>query len=318
MIDKKILQENLNNTLPETNFPKLGQLYRGKVRDNYIQKEKNRRVIIATDRLSAFDRVITTIPFKGQLLSQMSNFWFEKTKKIAPNHIIEIPDPNVTIVKECSPFPIEMVIRGYITGSAWRDYQKGKAISGIQLPQGLKKNQKLEQPIITPSTKAEKGLHDEPISREEILNKNLVDKDIYAQVEEYVYKIFEFGQKYCAKNNLILVDTKYEFGITADNEVILIDEIHTPDSSRFWILNTYQDKYSKGEEPDILDKEFFRTWLINHGFSGDGEIPKIPDDVRVELGQRYIESYEINTGSKFKPITGNIVERIKKNLKIKD
>lgn len=318
MIDKKILQENLNNTLLETNFPKLGQLYQGKVRDNYIQKEKNRRIIIATDRLSAFDKVITTIPFKGQLLSQMSNFWFEKTKKIAPNHIIEIPDPNVSIVKECSPFPIEMVIRGYITGSAWRDYQKGKAISGIKLPQGLKKNQKLEQPIITPSTKAEKGLHDEPISREEILDKNLVDKEVYKEVEEYVYKLFEFGQKYCAKNNLILVDTKYEFGITADNEVILIDEIHTPDSSRFWILNTYQDKYSKGEEPDILDKEFFRTWLINHGFSGDGEIPNIPDDVRVELGQRYIESYEINTGDKFKPISGNVIERIKKNLKIKD
>lgn len=316
MIDKKIIQENLSNTLLETDFKSLGDLYKGKVRDNYINNDKKERIIIASDRLSAFDRVITTIPFKGQLLNQMSVFWFDKTKNIVPNHIIKVPDPNVCIVKECEPFPIEMVIRGYITGSAWRDYQNGKSISGIKLPEGLKKNQKLDHNIITPSTKAEKGLHDEPISREEILERGIVDKETYEKVEEYTYRLFEYGQKMCAKQNLILVDCKYEFGIS-DGKIIVIDEMHTPDSSRFWILDTYQEKFEKGEEPDILDKEFFREWLMEHGFMGDGDIPEIPDDVRIELAERYIKSYETITGSKFKPQTkGNIIDRIRKNLKL--
>ncbi|MBD3353246.1 MAG: phosphoribosylaminoimidazolesuccinocarboxamide synthase [Candidatus Lokiarchaeota archaeon] len=316
MIDKEILKENLNNTLLETNFSQLGELYRGKVRDNYIQKYKNKRILIASDRLSAFDRVITTIPFKGQLLNQVSNFWFDKTADIAPNHVIGVPDPNVTIAKECKPFPIEMVVRGYITGSAWRAYKKGEAVSGIKFPEGLKKHQKLPETTITPSTKEEKGIHDEPISREEIIEQGIVDKDVYEQVEEYVYKLFEFGQNYCAKNNLILVDCKYEFGLTADDEIVLIDEIHTPDASRFWILDTYQEKFDKGEEPDILDKEFFRGWLMEQAFMGDGEIPDIPDDIRIELAQRYVKSYEIITGKEFSPALGNIKERIKKNLNL--
>ncbi|MHA1872082.1 MAG: phosphoribosylaminoimidazolesuccinocarboxamide synthase [Promethearchaeota archaeon] len=315
MIDRQIIKANLSNTLLETNFPQLGKLYRGKVRDNYINSEKNQRIIIATDRLSAFDRVITTIPFKGQLLNQISVFWFNKTRHLVPNHIIDNPDPNVIIARECKPFPIEMVIRGYITGSAWRDYQKGKKVSGIELPKGLKKNQKLERPIITPSTKAEKGVHDEPISREEIIAKGIVDKDIYEKVEEYTYKLFEFGQQYSNQNNLILVDTKYEFGITPSGEVILIDEIHTPDSSRFWIKDTYEELFNKGEEPEILDKEFFRGWLMEHGFMGDGDIPEIPDEVRVELAERYIKTYEIITGHEFKvEFNEPILERITKNL----
>ncbi|MHA1819214.1 MAG: phosphoribosylaminoimidazolesuccinocarboxamide synthase [Promethearchaeota archaeon] len=315
MIDRQIIKANLSNTLLETNFPQLGKLYRGKVRDNYINSEKNQRIIIATDRLSAFDRVITTIPFKGQLLNQISVFWFNKTRHLVPNHIIDNPDPNVIIARECKPFPIEMVIRGYITGSAWRDYQKGKKVSGIELPKGLKKNQKLERPIITPSTKAEKGVHDEPISREEIIAKGIVDKDIYEKVEEYTYKLFEFGQKYSNQNNLILVDTKYEFGITPSGEVILIDEIHTPDSSRFWIKDTYEELFNKGEEPEILDKEFFRGWLMEHGFMGDGDIPEIPDEVRIELAERYIKTYEIITGHEFKvEFNEPILERITKNL----
>jgi phosphoribosylaminoimidazole-succinocarboxamide synthase len=319
MIDKKIIVDNLNNTLLETSFGTLGTLYKGKVRDNYINTKKHERVIIATDRLSAFDKVITTLPFKGQLLNEMSMFWFEKTKDLVPNHIIKVPDPNVCIVKECKPFPIEIVMRSYITGSAWRDYEKGKKISGIELPKGLKKNQKLDKVIISPSTKAEKGLHDEPISREEILDKKIVDKTQYEQVEKYAIALFDFGQKLCAKNNLILVDCKYEFGITSDNKIIVIDEMHTPDASRFWVLDTYNKKFSSGQEPDILDKEFFRTWLMDHGFSGEGSIPKIPDDVRVELAQRYIQSYDIITGTQFKPYTeGKILERIKKNLKIKN
>lgn len=314
MVDEKILRENLSNTLKETDFEGLGELYHGKVRDNYIQKDKGRRILIASDRLSAFDSVITTIPFKGQLLSQMSNFWFKKTEHLVPNHVIEVPDPNVTVAKECDPFPIEMVIRGYITGSAWRDYQKGKPISGIKLPEGLKKNQKLSRTIITPSTKAEKGDHDEPISREEILEKGIVDRETYEKVEKYTYDLFKFGQEFCARNNLILVDCKYEFGKTKDGEIILIDEIHTPDSSRFWIRDTYQDKFDNGEEPEILDKEFFRGWLMEQGYMGDGEIPDIPGDIRIKLAQRYIRSYETITGEKFEPAQGNIKERIKKNL----
>ncbi|MHA1338562.1 MAG: phosphoribosylaminoimidazolesuccinocarboxamide synthase [Promethearchaeota archaeon] len=314
MLSREIILKNLNNTLLETNFDFLGDLYRGKVRDNYIQKEYGRRIIIATDRLSAFDRVLTTIPFKGQLLSQMSNFWFEKTKSIVPNHIIEVPDPNVSVVYECTPLPIEMIIRGYITGSAWRAYLKGEDVSGIKFPKGLKKNQKLENPVITPSTKAEKGIHDEPISKEEIINKGIVSKEIYELMEEYTYKLFEFGSNYCKQNNLILVDTKFEFGLTKEGKLVVIDEIFTPDSSRFWILDTYEEKFAKGEEPHILDKEFFRGWLISKGYMGDGEIPEISDNIRVELAQRYSESYKIITGMKFIPDESNLIERIRKNV----
>ncbi|TFG20933.1 MAG: phosphoribosylaminoimidazolesuccinocarboxamide synthase [Promethearchaeota archaeon] len=317
MLDKEYIRQNLKNTLQETNFSGLGTLYRGKVRDNYTNNEKNLRYIVATDRLSAFDRVITSIPFKGELLNTISTFWFEKTKKIAPNHIVDVPDPNIAVVRQCNTLPIEMVVRAYVTGSAWRAYQKGQDVSGIRFPAGLKKNQKLPDPVITPSTKAEKGLHDEPISKEDILAKELVSKDVYAIVEEYSYKLFEFGQKHCAQNNLILVDCKYEFGITPENEVIVIDEIHTQDSSRFWILNTYQERFKAGDEPDILDKEFFRGWLMQQGYMGDGEIPSITEDVRIELVQRYIQSYETITHTEFKPHENrNIMERISSNLKL--
>lgn len=317
MLDKEYIRQNLNNTLQETNFPKLGALYRGKVRDNYTDFEKNLRYIVATDRLSAFDRVITSIPFKGELLNQISTFWFEKTKNIAPNHIVEVPDPNIAVVRQCDTLPIEMVIRAYVTGSAWRAYEKGEDVSGIHFPTGLQKNQKLPEPVITPSTKAEKGFHDEYISKEEILAKELISKDVYATMEEYTYKLFEFGQSYCAKNNLILVDGKYEFGVTKEEEIIVIDEIHTQDSSRFWILNTYQDRFATGNEPDILDKEFFRGWLMQQGYMGDGEMPVITKDVRVELVQRYIQSYELITHTEFKPDENrNILERIRTNLKL--
>jgi len=315
MIDKQLVIKNLNNVLNETYFTNLGKLYRGKVRDNYIQKDLGRRIIISTDRISAFDKVLTTIPFKGQLLSTMTNFWFEKTKSIVPNHLIEIPDPNVSIVHECTPIPIEMIIRGYITGSAWRAYIKGENFSGIKFPKNLKKNQKLEQPIITPTTKAEQGTHDEPISKSEILEKNIISKEDYDLIEEYTFKLYEFGNKYCAKNNLILVDTKFEFGMKKDGEIVLIDEIFTPDSSRFWILNTYWERFLKDEEPDILDKEFLRGWLINKGFMGDGNIPKISDEVRIEIIQRYSESFKMIMGFEFVPDESNIIERINKNIR---
>ena len=315
MIEKQIIKDNLKNTLDDIDFPRLGKKYKGKVRDNYISDD-GIRTIIATDRLSAFDRVLATIPFKGQLLTQMSCFWFEKTKNIWPNHIIEVPDPNVVKVKNCKTFPIEMIVRSYITGSAWREYLAGNDVSGIKFPKGLKKNQKIET-VITPTTKAAVGEHDMNISREEIIKQGLVSEEQYLKLEEATLKIFNFGQEYCAKNGLILVDCKFEFGYDSDNNIILIDEIFTPDASRFWILDTYNKKFKAGEEPDILDKEFFRGWLISKGYQGDGKPPEITDEVKIELAQRYIQSYETITGQSFKPAIGvNIVERIKRNLRL--
>ena len=279
-----IIKEQLNYTLKETDFSKLGELYRGKVRDNYIKKDK--RIIIATDRLSAFDRVITTIPFKGQMLNHVSSFWFEKTKDIVKNHIIDIPDPNVSVVHQCKTVPVEVIIRGYLTGSMWRDYNKGNHTSGIMPPKGMKKNQKFDEIIITPSTKAESG-HDIYLSKEEILKKGMVEKDVYEKMEEAALKLFKFGQEFCKKNGLILVDTKYEFGLK-EGVLMVIDEIHTQDSSRFWILDSYQEKFEKGVNPEILDKEIFRGWLMETypeifpDIKPDEDIPPISENIKIE------------------------------------
>lgn len=317
MIDD-ILYEQIRCTLKETNFPKLGKKYQGKVRDNY--SKEGIRIIIATDRLSSFDRVITTIPFKGQILNQLSSFWFEKSKNVVKNHLISVPDPNVSVVHECKTVPIEMVIRGYITGSLWRAYQKEEKFSGIEFPKGLRKNQKFDEPIITPSTKATHG-HDIYLSKKEILDKNLVPKSIYEQMEEDTIKLFEFGQNFSKKNNLILVDTKYEFGLK-DDELLVIDEIHTPDSSRFWIADTYEDLFGKSEEPEILDKEFFRGWLMETfpetfpNIKPNEKIPEIPNDIKVKLAKRYINNFERIIGAQFNPDTKkDPIERVKNNLK---
>ncbi|MCK4379602.1 MAG: phosphoribosylaminoimidazolesuccinocarboxamide synthase, partial [Candidatus Lokiarchaeota archaeon] len=297
-----IIKEQLNYSLNETEFSNLGDLYRGKVRDNYIQEDI--RIIIATDRLSAFDRVITTIPFKGHMLNQVSSFWFEKTKDIVKNHIIDIPDPNVSVVHQCKTVPVEMIIRGYLTGSMWRDYTNGKPTSGIMPPKGMKKNQKFDEIIITPSTKAVSG-HDIYLSKEEILKKEMVGKDIYEEMEEAALKLFKFGQEFCKKNGLILVDTKYEFGLK-EGELIVIDEIHTQDSSRFWILDSYQEKFEQGVNPEILDKEIFREWLMETypkifpDIKPDEDIPPISENIKIELAKRYMQSYEKITGLEFK------------------
>ncbi|MFW9998738.1 MAG: phosphoribosylaminoimidazolesuccinocarboxamide synthase [Candidatus Hodarchaeota archaeon] len=312
-----IIKEQLNYTLNETNIPNLGKLYRGKVRDNYIKQDT--RIIIATDRLSAFDRVITTIPFKGQMLNQVSSFWFEKTKEIVKNHIIDIPDPNVAVVHQCKTILVEVIARGYLTGSMWRDYNKGKPTSGIMPPRGMQKNQKFDEIILTPSTKAESG-HDIYLSREEILEKEMVEKDVYEKMEEAAIKLFKFGQNFCEKNGLILVDTKYEFGLK-DGELMVIDEIHTQDSSRFWILETYEEKFQKGDVPDILDKEIFRKWLMDTypeifpDIKPDEKIPPISEDIKIELAKRYMRSYEKITGLEFKAEISDVQKRIYKNLK---
>ena len=317
MINDEVLKEQLKFNLESTNL-NIGKKYEGKVRDNYLLDDK--RIIIVTDRISAFDRVLCTLPFKGQVLNQTSAFWFEKTKDIIKNHVLEIPDPNVTVAEECKLIPVEMVIRGYLTGvtttSAWYNYEKGvRDFCGNILPDDMKKDQKFDKPIITPSTKAEKGQHDESISADEIIKRNLVDQKLYKQMEKVAMKLYNFGNKLVSKNNLILVDTKYEFGLDKDGNLTLIDEIHTPDSSRFWVKDTYEKLFSEGKEPEKLDKEYVRQFLANKGFLGDGDIPKIPDDVKIEAAKRYIKAYEMITGKEFKAEVGDINERIQENLK---
>lgn len=317
MIPTDQIQAQLPFCLEETDFPTLGEKYIGKVRDNYTSGDK--RYLISSDRLSAFDRVICTIPFKGQVLTQMAKFWFEQTKDIIGNHVISYPDPQVCVGVQCTPLPIEMVVRGYITGvtstSAWFNYEKGvRNFCGNVLPEGLKKNQKFDKPILTPSTKAEHGDHDESVSREEILKRTSLTPEQYDFIADASLKLYNRGVEIAAKQGIILVDTKYEFGLTPTGEIVLIDEIHTPDSSRFWFADEYEKRFASGEEQKKIDKEYLREWLAERGFTGDGEIPVIPDEIKVETARRYIEAYELVTGQKFEAEVGDVTERIKKNL----
>ncbi len=317
MIPEQQLKEQIKYTLEETNFPELGKKYKGKVRDVYIAKDKI--FLIATDRQSAFDRILARIPFKGQVLTQTSAFWFEKTKDIIPNHIIDIPDPNVVVCKKLKVFPVEVVVRGYITGvtstSAWVAYEKGERnFCGNVLPEGLKKNQKFKTPIITPTTKSEE--HDEKISGEEIIKRKLMTKKQWDFVAGKALKLFERGAEIAAKNGLILVDTKYEFGYDKKGNIFLIDEIHTPDSSRFWIKESYEARFKKGEEPENIDKEFLRLWFTKHCDPyKDKTLPEAPEELVIELSRRYIKLYEMVTGKDFKAEPGDVKERIEKNLK---
>lgn len=309
-------------TLKGTDFKNLGERYEGKVRDNYTQTAPDgskRRVIVVTDRLSAFDRVITTIPFKGQVLNQMAKFWFEKTSDIIRNHVIESPDPNVVVGRECKLLPIEMVVRGYLTGvtttSVWHHYKNGgRNFCGNALPDGMKKDQKFEKPILTPSTKAAHGGHDESVSGEEIVKRGLLTEEQYKTIADASLKLFSRGVEIAAKQGIILVDTKYEFGIDTDGDITLIDEIHTPDSSRFWFADEYESRFEKGEEQKKIDKEYLRKWLADKGFVGEGEIPTVPDEVKVETARRYIEAFELITGQKFEAEVGDVLERLTKNL----
>lgn len=304
-------------TLDKTDFPTLGSKYEGKVRDNYTKDGK--RIIIVSDRLSAFDRIITRIPFKGQVLNQMAKFWFEKTGNICPNHVIEFPDPNVVVGKECKPLPIEMVVRGYLTGvtstSVWTHYKNGgRNFCGNPLPDGMEWNQKFEKPILTPSTKALHGDHDESVSPAELLERTDLTQEQYDYIADTSLKLFARGQEIAAKQGIILVDTKYEFGFDADGVITLIDEIHTPDSSRFWYADEYQSHFENKEEQKKIDKEYLRKWLADQGFTGDGEVPVVPDDIKAETARRYIEAYELITGQTFEAEVGPTLERIEKNL----
>lgn len=283
------------------NFKKLGKRYSGKVRDYYIQDEK--RIIITTDRISAFDRILGDIPQKGQVLNLLSGFWFKKTKHIIKNHMISIPHPNVMIVKNAQLIPIEMVVRGYITGvtgtSIWGSYEKGERnIYGLKFPNGLLKNQKLKTPVITPTTKEDVG-HDKRLTEKEILEKKIVSPKMWNQMKRVAIELFNYGTKVSAKGGLILVDTKYEFGIDEMGELLLIDEIHTPDSSRFWIKKTYNDRFKKGIEPENFDKEFMRLWFKEYGYTGEGNPPKMNKKIIKEIKKRYKDVYEKITGEKF-------------------
>tara|TARA_Y100000996_G_scaffold204068_1_gene159986 strand:- start:774 stop:1721 length:948 start_codon:yes stop_codon:yes gene_type:complete len=289
-----------------------GDFYNGKVRDNYIFDDKI--LMITSDRVSAFDHVLGTIPFKGQILTEIAEFWFDKTKHIVPNHIISHPDPQVLLAKKAKTLPVEVIVRQYITGSLWREYSEGvNGQYGFMIPDNLVKNQKFDSPILTPSTKAEYGLHDEPISREKIIS-SLVDEKIYKKAEDYALQLFNEGQKWANEQGLILVDTKYEFGIY-DGELIVIDEIHTPDSSRYWIKDEYQQRFEKNTNQKMLDKENIRQWLIERGFKGEGVPPKLSDDIRIYLSEKYIELYKRLTGKEFVPSTGDVKSRITNSLK---
>ena len=305
------IKEQLPYTLDVFEGGDLGERYKGKVRENFYMGDEI--IMVTTDRVSAFDHVLGTIPFKGQILTEIANFWFEKTKHIAPNHIISSPDPQVLVARRAETLPVEVIVRGYITGSLWREYEQGiNGQYGFLLPEGLKKDQKFDTPILTPSTKAEYGKHDEPIARDAIVN-GLVEESVYAQAEKYALDLFTAGQEWASKQGLILVDTKYEFGMV-DDELIVIDEIHTPDSSRYWIASEYEKRFNEGQSQNMLDKENIRQWLIERGFSGEGTPPVLTDEIRVTLAERYIELYTQLTGNEFHPLLGDVKSRIERNL----
>ncbi|MEO2063119.1 MAG: phosphoribosylaminoimidazolesuccinocarboxamide synthase [Christiangramia sp.] len=311
----------MSNTITKTNFNFPGQVsvYKGKVRDVYSLND-DRLVMIASDRLSAFDVVMPKgIPYKGQILNQIATKMMEQTSDIVPNWLEATPDPNVAIGKKCEPFKVEMVIRGYLSGHAAREYKAGKRmLCGVEMPEGMKENDRFPEPIITPATKAEHGDHDEDISREDILKRGIVSEADYNKLEKYTRELFQRGTEIAAKQNLILVDTKYEFGKTAEGEIVLIDEIHTPDSSRYFYATGYSERQEKGEAQKQLSKEFVRQWLISHGFQGlEGQkIPEMTDEYIESVSERYIELYENITGEKFKKAdVSNIEERIRKNVK---
>ncbi len=319
MIDVNVIRAQLGKTLDKTDFPSLGAKYEGKVRDCYVKD--GRRTIVVTDRLSAFDVVLGTIPFKGQVLNQMAAYWFEATASLAPNHVIEIPDPQVMVGRECRLLPVEFVMRSYLTGvtstSIWSHYQAGaRRFCGHDLPDGMRKNQRLERALLTPSTKAEKGDHDKSVSRAEILEMGALSAADFDEAAAMCARVFAFGQEQALRRGLILVDTKYEIGRRPDGTLCFIDEIHTPDSSRYWYAEDYQARFDQGLEPRGLDKEYVRRTLAEQGYRGDGPPPPLTDEVRVEAARRYIEVCELVTGRPFTPDLAEPIGRISRNLRV--
>jgi phosphoribosylaminoimidazole-succinocarboxamide synthase len=258
--------------------------------------------------------VLTTIPFKGEVLTRLASFWFGLTEEIIRNHVLSEPDPQVIVGQELKIFPVEVVMRGYLTGSAWRDYEAGKPVSGITLPKGLRKNQKFPEPLLTPSTKETVG-HDQPIGADEVVKRGLASKELWAKIEKAAKGLFIAGTAHASSRGMLFVDTKYEFGLDPKGELVLADEIHTPDSSRYWYSRSYAERFGKGEDPEALDKEFVRRWLMERGWMGEGPAPAFDDDFKVKIARRYISTYEELTGLPFTAKVGSAKARIEKNLK---
>ena len=321
------IERALTHPFDGVDLPFLGTKRQGKVRDIY--ELDDRLVLITTDRLSAFDRILGLVPYKGQVLNQLATFWFAQVADIIGSHFIESPDPNVTIGRKCRPLPVEVVVRGYISGvtstALWYRYSQGERnIYGMDFPDGLKKNDALPTPIITPTTKAQDGGHDERITSAEIVESGLVPLPLWEQVCAAAIAVFQRGQEIARRGGLILVDTKYEFGLTDDGELVLIDEMHTPDSSRFWTAESYEDLTAKsaesakrreeGAEPENFDKEFIRLYYAAHGYRGEGEPFPMPEALAVQAAERYIRTYEMLTGKTFEPGEYPAGQRIERNL----
>ncbi len=316
MISDERIRAELDNTLDTVDFEGLPEFEHGKVRD-WLKLGDDKRILVVSDRISAFDCVLGTIPFKGQVLNQIAAFWFEQTKSVLPNHVISVPDPNVMVVHECEQLPLEFIVRGYITGvtktSAWYNYEQGvRNFCGNKLADGLKKDQKFDAPIVTPTTKHEK--HDRNVSRQEAIDEGLIDGDTFDEAAELCLKLYNFGVEHAAKQGLIFVDTKYELG-RLNGEIVVSDEVNTPDSSRYWYTDTYQELFDQGGDQRKLDKEYVREWLAAQGFRGDGEAPVLTDEVRVEAAKRYIKAYEIVTGQEFIVSDQPVSERVAASLK---
>lgn len=311
------LRDQCERTVERTAFPELGERIEGKVRDCYVKQ--GRRVLVATDRVSAFDVVLGTIPFKGQVLNQLAAFWFERTASLVPNHVIDVPDPNVTVSCECRPVPVEFVVRAYLTGgsptSIWTAYREGaRRYCGHDLPDGLHQHERLPRPLLTPTTKAERGEHDELTSRAELIADGRVEAELYDRAEERVMALFEEGTRFAEKQGLILVDTKYELGFDEDGELRVIDEIHTPDSSRYWYRESYEQALARGADPEPLDKEYVRRWVSEQGWRGQGAPPELSLEVRCEAARRYIAAFERVTGQAFVPDLEEPLMRMRRNL----
>ncbi|RUW75140.1 MULTISPECIES: phosphoribosylaminoimidazolesuccinocarboxamide synthase [unclassified Mesorhizobium] len=307
-------------TLSDAFIPELPGYYKGKVRENYDLPD-GRRIIIATDRLSAFDIILASIPFKGEILTQTARYWFEETADICPNHVLEYPDPNVVVGTRLDILPVEIVVRGYLAGttstSILTRYRKGERVMhGMTLPDGLRDNEKLAEPVITPTSKASDGGHDEPLSKAEILDQGLLTPAQWDTVSDYALRLFARGQARAAERGLILADTKYEFGTDRNGTIILADEIHTPDSSRYWIAASYEQAFASGERPESFDKDFIRSWVAARCDPYREPIPTIPDEIVEQASRVYAQAYEAITGKEFAPdVSGDtVLDRIRANL----
>jgi phosphoribosylaminoimidazole-succinocarboxamide synthase len=324
MIGKDTLEKLLASAFGETNLPLPGK-GSGKVRDWYDLPDGN-RLLVTTDRLSAFDRILARVPYKGQAVNQLTNWWFDQTADIIANHKVSVPDPNAVVATVAEPFLVEVVVRGYITGvtgtALWYRYELGERdIYGYHFPEGLKKNSPLPEPILTPTTKGVGGAHDERLTCADVPKKGLLDKDTWDQLQAAALALFARGQELATKAGLILVDTKYEFGRATDGSILLIDEVHTPDSSRFWKADTYPARFAAGEEPENFDKEFVRLAYAEKGYRGDGEIPQVPAALWVAASERYIKIYEMLTGNTLEagsyPVEPRLVDNLRKAKIIK-